>query len=88
MMKPACGNCGAFKRLMIGQTMGLCRSRAPVPILVGMINGDGGPMPVVNTYFPQVPDNEWCGDYMPLKALTVPRLDLAELESALTEGNA
>lgn len=58
-----CANCQFFKRTML-QANGLCVSRPPHVLLVGMREGQNGePVPVVNSYCPSVPDTHWCGDW-------------------------
>lgn len=77
-----CGNCAYFKRVSVGQQGGLCRARPPVPLMVGMAQNPmtKEPFPVINTYWPQIPDSEWCGDHNP--ALIGREIDLSQLSEA------
>ena len=82
-----CGGCAFFKRIRIGQPGGFCRARPPSVLMVGMGEGfDRRPIPVVNTYWPQVPDTEWCGEWGPKLDLTA--IDPEALQNAEMEGTA
>lgn len=61
----SCGSCRFFRRLTVGMPNGVCRPRPPVPMVVGIIKHPttGEMFPKVNTYWPEVPDSEWCGYY-------------------------
>jgi len=84
-----CGNCKFFRRGRVGQSLGVCRSRAPVPLMVGMTkDAMGNGVPVINTYWPQVPDTELCGDWSRKVDLGAIDLTKLELEDAATEGSA
>jgi hypothetical protein len=46
----------------------------------------GDPFPVINTYWPEVPDTEWCGDYT-RKAFGAAN-DLEKMDRTEAEGSA
>lgn len=76
----ACGNCRFFKRA--GNTAGgWCRVRAPVVLLVGMVHRPvtNEPVPVVNSYHPQMPIDGWCGEHAAGKPAVLSALDLSQL---------
>ena len=87
--RKACGGCEYFRRGQVGQAMGVCRGAPPVPMVVGMGQDmSGKPVPIVNTYWPQVPDSEVCGHWerkVDLAAIDLTKLDL---EEAVSEGTA
>lgn len=63
-MPEGCGTCRFFRRNQVGQPVGVCRARPPVPIMAGMVQHSvRGPIPMINTYWPEIPDTEWCGDF-------------------------
>lgn len=67
--------------------MGNCHSRAPVVMFSGMANDvqgqpvrnprNGQFLPNIDSYWPMVPDTEWCGDHT---ARLVKDVDLSELK--------
>lgn len=84
----SCGNCQFFQRVALGNPLGNCRARPPVPLMLGMGKGPAGPVPVVNTYWPQLPDNAWCGGWEQKVHVDIGALDVKALETADAEGNA
>ena len=69
--------------------MGVCRQHPPVPLIVGAVKHPttGNPQPVTDSFWPQVPDSEWCGQWE--RTIDLSRdLNVAALESAETEGTA
>ena len=81
-MTNACGNCRWFRRAGPLMTSGVCRSRPPVPMMIGSSEGK----PLVATYWPQVPDSELCGDWhersreADMKNIDISSIDVAEIE--------
>lgn len=67
MMTNTCGNCLFFRRHQALQPMGVCREKPPLQLMVGqMVNKiTNQPEPLIGTYWPQVPDTEWCGSWSP-----------------------
>lgn len=56
-MKEECGNCKYFDRAGAGTAeMGWCCIRAPVVIVLPMVDG-------TFTAFPKVEADEWCGEW-------------------------
>jgi hypothetical protein len=94
-MNPTCGSCRFFKRRETGKIMGNCHSRAPVVMFSGMavdIQGQqirnpmtGQFMANFDTFFPALPDTEWCGDHQPR---LVKDLDLSALKPEELKGDA
>ena len=81
-----CSGCRYFKRAAgIGSPVGICRSRPPVPLMLG-IGKDalGNSQPVIQTYWPQIPDTEWCGDWQ--AKVDMGLLDAMALENAEVQG--
>lgn len=79
-----CGSCRFFRRIQVGQPGGVCRARPPVPMVTGMIKHPvtGEMLPHVNTYWPQIPDSEWCGGFERRPygvAIDLSKLDAAEM---------
>ena len=84
-----CGSCRFFKRVP-NMRGGLCRSRAPVPILIGMAKDPitGNVFPQVNTFWPQIPDTEWCGSYdhgIDVSAIDISKLGAVDLDADTEE---
>ena len=83
MIPEECGSCRFFRRNEIGQPRGVCRSLPPVPLMSGMAKHpvSGELFPVIKTYWPEIPDTEWCGGYV-RKVYTPLDLESAELEGS------
>ena len=65
-MRNTCKTCGAFNAL--NRSIGECRSRSPMPILLGHVqppSGMGQSQPIVQGFFPPVRDDIWCGEWRP-----------------------
>jgi hypothetical protein len=60
IMEENCGTCRFYMH-----SPHVCRRYPPKPIMVGVEQGMGliQPKPVIQTYFPQMAPNGWCGDY-------------------------
>jgi hypothetical protein len=91
MVIESCGACRFWAELKPGDkvTFGICRRRAPTPILLGhrpaQMVGQA-PQAVIQGFFPETPSHGWCGDYQqPAPRMDLKRLDIAALE---TEGVA
>lgn len=84
----SCGSCRFFRRAQIGQAAGVCRAHPPVPMPVGAVKHSvtGEIFPKINTYWPEIPDSEWCGAYE--KRAYGPGIDLAKLDVQELEGEA
>ena len=83
-----CGDCAHFERHAINNPGGTCHGVPPTPILVGMRQDPvtQAPVPIINTYPPQITDMYWCGS---AKArVDVRSLSAASLEQAVVEGEA
>lgn len=75
--------------------MGHCHSRAPTVMFSGMANDvqgrpvqnprNGQHLPNIDSYWPAVPDTEWCGDH---QARLVKDVDLSELQPEELKGDA
>lgn len=86
-MISTCGSCRFFRRRETGHPMGHCHSRAPAVMFVGMANdikghpiqhpASGQFMANVDSFWPALPDTEWCGDHQPR---LVKDVDLSELK--------
>lgn len=87
MIAEECGTCRFFRRAQIGQQGGVCRARPPVPLMLGMLKHPvtGEMFPAVKTYWPEIPDTEWCGGYT-RKAFG--KVDLEKLDAAELDGSA
>lgn len=87
-MSEECGSCRYFRRISVGHPQGVCRARPPTPMMITIAKNPvtGDPFPVINTYWPEVPDVEWCGDYTrkPMGAA----IDLEKMDRAEAEGSA
>ena len=85
-MNPTCGTCKYFKRREVGNIMGACHSRGPSVMFGGMLTDANGQqvrnlrtgqfVPNIDSYWPPVPDTEWCGDHA---ARPVGDIDLSKL---------
>ena len=87
MIPEECGTCRYFRRAQIGQPLGVCRARPPVPVMAGMVKHPvtGEAFPQVKTYWPEIPDSEWCGTYI-RKPFGV--ADLEQMDAAEASGSA
>jgi hypothetical protein len=90
-----CGDCRFWFEVPGAQVkFGLCRRRAPVPIMVAQIApklAGQPPQPVIQGYFPQTVAHAGCGDFeQAVGRVAVPQVDLGALDlSALeAEGEA
>ena len=85
-----CGNCQFFRRAAPNQPLGVCRARPPVPMLVGMLKHPvtQEPVPRNDSFWPQVPDTEWCGAHQerPRMSKNAPEIDLGKLDITELEG--
>jgi hypothetical protein len=76
-----CGSCRFWKRHRDGQPGGVCRERQPTAIMVGMqphpIAKDRG-MPIIDSFWPPIPEGEWCGQWEAPKA-PLSEIDLSRL---------
>lgn len=82
-----CGSCMYFRRGNPGQPLGVCRARPPVPMMVGTAKNMAGQMvPLTDTFWPQVPDTEWCGSWS--SRLELSAIDLTALQPEEMEGTA
>ncbi len=62
----ACAGCCFWKRITEGQPMGLCHFNPPTLLLLGMRQHPVMPnqgVPVTDTFWPAVPESEWCGQW-------------------------
>lgn len=84
-----CGSCKFFRRAEMGNPMGVCRERPPVPMLIGAAKHPitQQQTPVCNTFWPQIPDTEWCGHWM-IRTAVGTEIDISKLDLAALEGNA
>lgn len=84
----SCGSCRFFRRLQVGQAGGVCRAWPPVPMVAGIMKHPttGETFPRVNTYWPEIPDSEWCGAYE--KRAHGAGIDLGKLDIEELEGEA
>lgn len=85
--RSSCGNCMWFRRGKVGQPMGVCRQSPPTVVLIGMAQDPvtQRQVPVTDTFWPQVPDTELCGQH---QARPVVDIDLTKLDAELIEGSA
>lgn len=83
-----CGSCRFFKRARAFQPIGWCRADPPRAILVGSSQDPVTKqvVPLVNTYWPQIPDTEWCGAWK-MRGQIV-EIDLSDLGQENMEGSA
>lgn len=76
----SCGNCRYWKRQELMKPGGFCRQKPPTVFLVGMgktVVGD--PYPLAGSYWPQVPDTEWCGAWVEAAPAPKLKIDLDKL---------
>ena len=87
MIPEECGTCRFFRRAEIGQPGGVCRANPPTPVMAGMLKHPitGELFPAVKTYWPEIPDTEWCGAYL---RKPFGKVDLEKLVPAEADGNA
>lgn len=86
-MNESCGACRFFVRAEVGQPRGACRARPPVPMMVGVAKHplSQQSVPQVLTFWPEVADMLWCGDFTRLPvgaAIDLSKLSAEELERA------
>lgn len=84
MTNETCGSCKFFVRDAPMQIMGKCHEAPPTLLLLGRAQNG---LPVVDTFWPPVPDTEFCGRHQ----LSKPRaasINLAEIATESLEGNA
>lgn len=80
-----CGRCKFFRRIEVMQASGHCRSRPPFVVSGGFAQGQ----PQALTYWPTVPDTEWCGDWTERpRAVSTAGIDLAKVDASDIEGSA
>ena len=81
-----CGSCRFFRRAEIGMPGGVCRRVPPVPVMAGMLKHPITQelFPAVKTYWPEIPDTEWCGEYVqrPFSQVDLEKLDEADLKGS------
>jgi hypothetical protein len=83
----ACGNCGFFRRHQLGRPLGNCHANPPTLVFIGQAqNAAGGVVPLTNTYWPAIPDTEWCGAHQP--KIDLGAIDADALQAAPAEGTA
>ena len=68
---------------MKNNPMGLCRERPPTLVHLGMMEHPvtHKPQPVNDTFWPQVPEHEWCGHWKPQKGAYA-KIDLTQITEA------
>lgn len=81
-----CGDCRFFKRG--SDRGGWCRKLPPTLLMVGQAKHPvtGTVIPLVQTYFPETPDDQWCGAYD--RELNLSAIDLGKLAVMQPEGEA
>ena len=78
----SCATCRYFSTTKTGGEVGACRARPPTLVLVGMAQHPvtQRPVPVTNSFWPQVQASEWCGEHaVQLRSVNIP--DLAALSA-------
>jgi hypothetical protein len=90
-MESNCGNCLFFRRNVALQPIGKCRFNPPVTHVIGTTQHPQTrhQVPHVGTYFPELPDTEWCGAYsrrqpkqVAMAQINLERLNIGELEGS------
>lgn len=61
-----CGNCRFWAGDTPGGEAGVCRRRAPTPLMVGLQQTLTGQRPAINGYFPPTHRTIWCGEHLPI----------------------
>ena len=84
MTDETCGSCKFFRRLGPMQPMGDCHEGPPTALLLGRAQNG---LPVVDTFWPRVPDTEFCGAHQ-LPKHRAESINLAEIAPEALEGNA
>lgn len=86
----SCGNCQYFRRIEPKHPGGVCRARPPIPVMVGMAKHpvSGQPVAVINTYWPEIPDVEWCGAHELRADIALQSIDLSRLDTTDVSGSA
>jgi hypothetical protein len=80
----ACSNCRFWKHS--NGVTGICRWRPPVALFAGMGQNIGGqPVPLTATAWPEVRDDQWCGQHS--RSMTVAAVDLSRLRDVEAEGS-
>ena len=83
MAEESCGTCRYWRRSAPLQPIGLCRRRPPTLVFMGTLQGG---KPVTDTFWPMVPDLEWCGEHAARgNGRTI---DLAAIDVDALEGQA
>lgn len=84
-----CGSCKFFRRAEPMNPVGVCRALPPTVMMVGMSKHpiSGQQVPVTNTYWPQIPDSEWCGAWL-LRTAMGANIDLTKIDVDALEGSA
>jgi hypothetical protein len=87
-VREACGACRFFRRIEIGNPMGHCRGATPTLVMVGLAARPNNqePLPVTRTYWPAIPDTEWCGVFE--RSAGFAGIDMSLLNTAAIEGTA
>lgn len=73
------------------QAAGVCRQQPPQTMVAGALKNPttGEVMPRVDSFWPQIPDTEWCGQWkLRPSAIDMDAIDLSALSEASVEGNA
>lgn len=86
--RSSCGNCRYFRRAEMGKALGHCRESPPSVVPLVKMQSDGGVFTVADTFWPMVPDHEWCGAWVSRPAFDVRSIDLKDLKPEAIEGTA
>lgn len=85
MTTETCGECKFFRRVAPMQPMGTCHAGPPTLILLGRTHDN---RPVTDSFWPMVPDTEFCGGWKQAPRPSALNIDLTKLDVEQLEGNA
>lgn len=86
--RQTCGNCRYFRRVEVGRALGHCRESPPSIVALVRTQSDGSVVSVADTFWPMVPDGEWCGAWVAKPAFDAKAIDLKSLDADAIEGTA
>lgn len=83
-----CGNCRYFRRAEVGRALGHCHESPPSVVALVKTTPDGQVFTTADTFWPMMPDSEWCGAWIAKAAFDARAIDLKSLNTEAIEGTA
>jgi hypothetical protein len=77
----SCGSCRFWRRNEKGKPSGVCRQTQPTAFIIAMVAHPimkNQQIPIVDSFWPPIPESEWCGQWEAPKA-PLSEIDLSRL---------